>query len=110
MAVTREEHLATADVECERVETYWDEDDGTPLDPEAVEAGIEREKQLMASLEVADRVHRDHVPYGAKIWTGRWCHRKRKGELAQTEAVRSRYVIRQFSGEAEADSFSGTPG
>ena len=83
---------------------YLDEDDGSHLPCEQVREGIERETQLMNELDVYERTLRTNVPRGHRIWTARSCHR-RKGE-----GVRSRYVIRQYKGEVDADVFSGTPG
>ena len=82
---------------------YWDED-GILLDQDLVQHGMLREKRLMEELDVKTAIQRDQVPKGTRIWTGRWCHRMKKGE------VRSRYVVRQFKGEYDTDPFSGTPG
>ncbi len=96
--------MATADEEMEKAFDYYDEDDGSLLDPSQVRAGMDRERELMTSLDVAERVRRDEVPPGTKIWSGRWCHRRKAG------GVRSRYVIRQYKTAVEQDAFSGTPG
>ena len=87
--------------------TYWDEDDGEQLEPSQVKAGIEREVKQMRELDVAEERHRDEVPEGVRIWSGRWCHRKKAG------GVRSRYVVRQYHTEWSEDrlgSFSSTVG
>ena len=89
-------------IECDG--TYWDEDDGEQLDPSQVKAGIEREVKQMHELDVAEERSRDEVPDGVRIWSGRWCHRKKAG------GVRSRYVVRQYHTEWSEDAFCGTPG
>ena len=43
----------------------------------------------MRDLDVAEVRRRDEVPEGTRVWSGRWCHRKKAG------GVRSRYVVRQ---------------
>ena len=50
----------------------------------------EREVKQMHELDVAEERSRDEVPEGVRIWSGRWCHRKKAG------GVRSRYVVRQY--------------
>ena len=62
-------------IECDG--TYWDEDDGEQLEPSQVKAGIEREVKQMRELDVAEERSRDEVPDGVRIWSGRWCHRKK---------------------------------
>ena len=89
-------------IECDG--TYWDEDDGEQLEPSQVKAGIEREVKQMRELDVAEERSRDEVPEGVRIWSGRWCHRKKAG------GVRSRYVVRQYHTEWSEDAFCGTPG
>ena len=93
-----EEDLATN----EKIETYRDEDDGEQLEPSQVQAGIEREVKQMRELDVAEVRRRDEVPEGVRVWSGRWCHRKKVG------GVRSRYV-RQYRTEWSEDAFCGTP-
>ena len=89
-------------IECDG--TYWDEDDGEQLEPSQVKAGIEREVKQMRELDVAEERRHDEVPEGVRIWSGRWCHRKKAG------GVRSRYVVRQYHTEWSEDAFCGTPG
>ena len=89
-------------IECDG--TYWDEDDGEQLEPSQVQAGIEREVKQMRELDVAEVRRRDEVPEGVRVWSGRWCHRKKAG------GVRSRYVVRQYRTEWSKDAFCGTPG
>ena len=89
-------------IECDG--TYWDEDDGEQLEPSQVKAGIEREVKQMHEVDVAEERSRDEVPDGVRIWSGRWCHRKKAG------GVRSRYVVRQYHTEWSEDAFCGTPG
>ena len=66
---------------------YFDEDDGTALDPVQVRAGVEREMAFMGELGVGEPCNR---PKTGKVWLTRWCY-QRKGD-----AVRSRFVVRQF--------------
>ena len=89
-------------IECDG--TYSDEDDGEQLEPSQVKAAIEREVKQMHELDVAEESRRDEVPEGVRIWSGRWCHRKKAG------GVRSRYVVRQYHTEWSEDAFCGTPG
>ena len=73
--------------------TYWD--DGEQLEPSQVKAGIEREVKQMRELDVAEERSRDEVPEGVRIWSGRWCHRKKGWRGAQSvrcEAVPHRVV------------------
>ncbi len=56
--------MATADEEMEKAFDDYDEDDGSLLDPSQVRAGMDRERELMTSLDVAERVRRDEVPSG----------------------------------------------
>ena len=58
----------------------------------------------MKDLEVSERILRTDVPSGKKIWSTRWCHR-RKGT-----GVRSRFVVRQFRDPDWETAFSGVPG
>ena len=89
-------------IECDG--TYWDEDGGEQLEPSQVQAGIEREVKQMRDLDVAEVRRCDEVPEGVRVWSGRWCHRKKAG------GVRSRYVVRQYRTEWSEDAFCGTPG
>ena len=80
-------------IECDG--TYWDEDDGEQLEPSQVQAGIEREVKQMRELDVAEVHRREEVPEGVRVWSGRWCHRKKAGGGAQPirrEAVPHRVV------------------
>ena len=82
----------------------FDEDDGSELDPTKVKAGIEREMQFMADLDVGELVDR---PQGGKVWPCRWCLRNKGDE------VRCRYVVRQHrEGSAGSDPAfrAGVPG
>ena len=99
-----DEVFEIADTVETRVTDYWDEDDGEWLDPAKVQQGMKREETLMNELDVAETMKRSSVPAGTRVWSGRWGHRKK------ADGVRSGYVIRQFKGEIDADSFSGTPG
>ena len=81
---------------------YYEEDDGQVLPTEQVHEGMQRE--LMKDLEVSERVLRTDVPSGKKIWSTRWCHR-RKGA-----AERSRFVVRRFRDTDLETAFSGVPG
>ena len=83
---------------------YYEEDDGQVLPTEQVHEGMQRELQLMKDLEVSERIIRTDVPSGKKIWSTRWCHR-RKGA-----GVRSRFVVRQFRDTDWETAFSGEPG
>ena len=83
---------------------YYEEDDGQVLPTEQVHEGMQRELQLMKDLEVSERILRTDVPSGKKIWSTRWCHR-RKGT-----GVRSRFVVRQFRDTDWETAFSGVPG
>ena len=83
---------------------YYEEDDGSILPSDQVHAGINRELDRMARLNVSSRVLRSDVPKGSKVWSARWCHR-RKGD-----GVRSRYVVRQFRDSDWETAFSGVPG
>ena len=83
---------------------YYEEDDGQVLPTEQVHEGMQRELQLMRDLEVSERVLRTDVSPGKKIWSTRWCHR-RKGT-----GVRSRFVVRQFRDTDWETAFSGVPG
>ena len=67
----------------------YDEDDGEALDPGQVKEGIQRELDMMRDLDVGEPVRRDEIAKGTKIWTTRWCHRKKAG------GVRARLVVRQ---------------
>eukprot|EP00971_Amphidinium_carterae_P067166 1329507-Amphidinium_carterae.1 len=58
----------------------------------------------MSGLGVGQVIHRSEIPTGGRVWTGRWCHRKKNG------GVRSRYVVLQYKGEIDTDLFSGTLG
>ena len=68
---------------------YYEEDDG---------------QVLLKDLEVSERILRTDVPSGKKIWSTRWCHR-RKGA-----GVGSRFVVRQFRDTDWETAFSGVPG
>ena len=83
---------------------YYEEDDGQVLPIEQVHESTQRELQLMKDLEVSERIFRTDVPSGKKIWSTRWCHR-RKGA-----GVRSRFVVRQFRDTDWETAFSGVPG
>ena len=83
---------------------YYEEDDGSVLPTDLVHAGIDRELDRMSKLNVSSRFLRADVPKGTKIWSARWCHR-RKGD-----GVRSRYVVRQFRDSDWETAFSGVPG
>ena len=83
---------------------YYEEDDGQVLPTEQVHGGMQRELQLMRDLEVSERVLRSDVSPGKKIWSTKWCHR-RKGT-----GVRSRFVVRQFRDTDWETAFSGVPG
>ena len=83
---------------------YYEEDDGHLLPTDQVHEGMQREFQLMKVLEVSERILRTDVPSGKKIWSTRWCHR-RKGA-----GVRSRFVVRQFRDTDWETAFSGVPG
>ena len=65
--------------------------------------GIKREIGLIQELDVHGKRLRSEAQ-GKKIWSGRWCHRRKQA------AVRSRYAVRQFSKEAMYEAFAGTPG
>ena len=56
---------------------YYEEDDGQVLPTEQVHEGMQRELQLMRDLEVSERVLRSDVSPGKKIWSTRWCHRRK---------------------------------
>ena len=56
----------------------------------------------MRELDVAEVRRRDEVPEGVRVWSGRWCNRKKAG------GVRSRYVVRQYRTEWSEDAFCGT--
>ena len=71
---------------------------------EQVHEGMQRELQLMRDLEVPERVLRSDVSPGKKIWSTRWCHR-RKGT-----GVRSQFVVRQFRDTDWETAFSGVLG
>ena len=58
----------------------------------------------MRELDVAEVRGRDEVPEGVRVWSGRWCHRKKAG------GVRSRYVVKQYRTEWSEDAFCKTPG
>ena len=74
------------------------------MEPPKVEAGISRELSHMEKNKVAHKVNRSDLKKGTKIWTGRWCGRT-KGD-----AVRMRFVVRQFRAEMWfEDAFCGTP-
>ena len=83
---------------------YYEEDDGQVLPTEQVHEGMQRELQLMRDLEVFERVLRSDVSPGKKVWSTKWCHR-RKGTGA-----RSRFVVRQFRDTDWETAFSGVPG
>ena len=85
-------------------QAYFEEDDGTWLDPMQVKEGMERELNLMNQLEVYEELNREDLPRGTKVWTARWCHRK-KGD-----GVRSRFVVRQYANGHDPEMFAGTPG
>ena len=79
---------------------YFDEDDGTALDPVQVRAGVERGMAFMGALGVCEPCNR---PKTGKVWSTRWCYR-RKGD-----AVRSRLVVRQFRAGTDPSAHAGTP-
>ena len=83
---------------------YYEEDDGQVLPTEQVHEGMQRELQLMKDLEVCERILRTDVPSGKKIFSTRWCHRRKGAE------VRSRFVVRQFRDPDWETAFSGVPG
>ena len=85
-------------------EVYHEEDDGQVLPTEQVHEGMQRELQLMRDLEMSERVLRSDVSPGKKIWSTRWCHR-RKGT-----GVRSQFVVRQFRDTDWETAFSGVLG
>ena len=58
----------------------------------------------MRDLDVAEVRRRDEVLEGVRVWSGRWCHRKKAG------GVCNRYVARQYRTEWSEDAFCGTPG
>ena len=80
---------------------YFDEDDGTALDPVQVRPGVERGMAFMGELGVGEPCNR---PKTGKVWSTRWCYR-RKGD-----AVRSRLVVRQFREGTDPSVHVGTPG
>ena len=91
----------------QRVSPGWrqeyDEDDGTPLDPDRVAKGVARELAFMDELGVGEDCPRPTD--GTKVWSCRWCHRRKGDE------VRSRYVVRQFrDGGVDHRAHAGTPG
>eukprot|EP00971_Amphidinium_carterae_P186267 3697383-Amphidinium_carterae.1 len=49
-------------------------------------------------LGVGQVIDHSEVPADNRVWTGRWCHRKKNG------GVRSRYVVRQYNREVDTDS------
>ena len=83
---------------------YYEEDDGQVLPTEQVHEGMQRELQLMRDLEVSERVLRSDVSPGKKVWSTKWCHR-RKGT-----GVRSRFVVTQFRDTDWETAFTGVPG
>ena len=87
-------------------ENFWDEDDGTALNPKEVHLGMDREFQLANELNVFERHKRkDVVKAGHKIEPTRWCFRKGK----TGEEVRARWVAMQFKIAGLDDVFAGTP-
>ena len=84
-------------------EVIHDEDDGSLLDREAVQAGVARELAFMKKLQVGEEVEEATLPSRVKIWTGRWCHRRRD------DLVRCRYVVRQYARECADSGFACTP-
>ena len=84
------------------VKGYFDEDDGTTLDPVQVRAGVEREMAFMGELCVGEPC--DRPKKGKVVWSTRWCYR-RKGD-----AVRSRLVVRQFREGTDPSVHAGTSG
>jgi len=86
-----------------RPQHFVDEDTGARLDPEEVQAGIDRELKLMAQLGVGRAVPRPRD--GRKVWGSRWCYR------AKGDQVRCRFVVKQFrDGGIDHSYHAGTPG
>ena len=83
---------------------YYEEDDGQVLPTEQVHEGMQRELQLMRDLEVSERVLRSDVSPGKKIWSTKWCHRRK------CTGVRSQFVVRQFRDTDWETAFSGVLG
>ena len=69
-----------------------------------VHEDMQGELQLMKGLEMSERILHTDVPSGKKIWSTRWCHR-RKGA-----GVRPRFVVRKFRDTDWETAFSGVPG
>ena len=66
----------------------YDEDDGSKLEPDKVAAGVKRELDFMINSQLGEAIERSAVPAGHRVWSARWCFR-RKGD-----GVRARYVVR----------------
>ena len=75
-----EEHVVWEHPEKE----YFDEDDGTTLDPVQVRAGVEREMAFTGELGVGEPCDR---PMTGKVWSTRWCYRRK------SDTVRSRVMV-----------------
>ena len=54
-----------------------------------VHEDMQGELQLMKDLEMYERMLHTDVPSGKKIWSTRWCHRRKSA------GVRPRFVVRQ---------------
>ena len=80
---------------------YFDEDEGTALDPVQVRAGVEREMAFVGEVGVGEPCN---CPKTGKVWSTRWCYRW-KGD-----AVRSRLVVRQFREGTDPSVHAGTQG
>ena len=81
----------------------------------SVRLGISTELIAMDKLEVGEAMLGRDVPAGAKVWSGRWCHRKKQVAATVEDKdpgtiVRSRWVVRQFKDYNSQDYFSGCPG
>ena len=81
ICTVRGEEIGTSDGETEMASECWSKDDGNELTLADVEARMKRERNAMEELEVAEEVLRDDVPSESRIWTGRWCHREKGGEV-----------------------------
>jgi hypothetical protein len=81
-------------------DAFYDEDDGEPLDLDAVSEGITKEMKFMDSLQVEEAVPR---PQGKKALGARWRHRRK------ADAVRSRLAVKQSRDAKAGDFYACTP-
>ena len=74
------------------------------LDPVAVQAGMERERDLMRQFDVMEPITKEQAErLGAQVIRSRWVLRQKK------DAVRARWVVQQINDGSWVDGYAATP-